>query len=132
MATLNEKQAKFLDNTYVGVVTTMRDDASPHSTVVWVDRENGTVSFNTARSRAKARHLSRNPKVSLLVVDPNDPYKWVSISGTAELVEEGADQQIDRLAKKYLGQDEYPWRSPDEQRVKVKINPERVESTGLD
>jgi PPOX class probable F420-dependent enzyme len=132
MATIDSKQGEFLDNPYVGVVTTLRDDGSPHSTVVWVDRENGAVSFNTARGRAKERHLSRDPRISLIVVDPQNPYRWVAVSGTAELTEEGADAQIDRLAKKYLGEDKYPWRDPAETRVKVQIRTDKVEATGLD
>ncbi len=130
MATLTEQQASFLDNPYVGVVTTLRDDGSPHSTVVWVDRENGTVSFNTARGRAKDRHLERDPRVSLLVMDPENAYKWVSVSGTAELTEEGADAQIDKLAKKYLGKDTYPFRREGEQRVIFRIAPEHVKLHG--
>jgi PPOX class probable F420-dependent enzyme len=133
MAKLKETQKKFLDeNPYVGILTTLRDDGSPHTTVVWVDVENGSVSFNTARGRAKERHLARNPRASLLVIDPNDPYKWVSVSGNAKLTEEGADPQIDKLAKKYLDKDEYPWRSPTEQRVKVLIELETVDSSGFD
>jgi PPOX class probable F420-dependent enzyme len=132
MAELDSKQQEFLENPFVGVVTTLRDDGSPHSTVVWVDRDDGGVSFNTARGRAKERHLSRDPRVSLLVVDPQNTYRWLAVSGTAELTEEGADDQIDTLAKKYLGEDKYPWRSPDEKRVKVRIRPEKVEATGLD
>ena len=112
-------------------MTTLRQDGSPHSTVVWVDA-NGDLSFNTASGRAKERHLRRDPRVSLLVVDPENTYKWVAVSGTAELTTEGADDQIDRLAKKYLGQDEYPWRKPEEERIKVLIRPERVDSYGLD
>jgi PPOX class probable F420-dependent enzyme len=132
VATLNEKQSQFLDNPFVGVVTTLRDDGSPHSTVVWVDREDGAVSFNTARGRAKERHLARDPRVSLLVVDPDNAYRWVAVTGTAELVDEGADAQIDKLSKKYLGKNEYPWRNPEERRVTVRIRPEKVEATGLD
>ena len=132
MAELDTKQQEFLDNPFVGIVTTLRGDGSPHSTVVWVDRENGGVSFNTARGRAKERHLNQDPRVSLLVVDPQNSYRWVAITGTAELTDEGADDQIDKLAKKYLGQDSYPWRSPDEQRVKVRITPEKLDGSGLD
>jgi PPOX class probable F420-dependent enzyme len=133
MARLDEKQKRFLaENPFVGVITDLREDGSPHSTVVWVDVEDGKVSFNTARGRAKPVNLERDPRVSLLVIDPNDPYKWVSVSGRAELTEEGADDQIDKLAKKYLGKDEYPWRSPDETRVKVLIEPVKVDSYGLD
>jgi|SRR5437588_5797681 len=133
MAAIGEPQRKFIDeNPFVGILTTLREDGSPHSTIVWVDVEDGTVGFNTARGRAKERHLSQDPRVSLLVVDPNNSYKWVAVSGRAELTEEGADAQIDKLANKYLGKDEYPWRNPAETRVSVKIRPEKVDSTGFD
>jgi len=132
MATLDDKAKKFLEQPYVGTVTTLRQDGSPHSTIVWVDVDDDGLSFNTAAGRAKPRHLERDPRVSLLVVDPEDTYKWVSISGTAELTTDDADDQIDRLAKKYLGQDEYPWRKPEEQRLKVRIRPEHVDSYGFD
>jgi hypothetical protein len=65
-------------------------------------------------------------------VDPENSYLWVSVSGPAELTTEGADEQIDHLAKKYLGQEEYPWRNPEEQRIKVRITPEKVDSAGFD
>jgi PPOX class probable F420-dependent enzyme len=133
MADLSDPQRRFLDeNPFVGIVTTLREDGSPHSTVVWVDASDGAVSFNTARGRAKARHLERDPRISLLVVDPQNAYRWVAVSGRAELRDEGADEQIDRLAKKYLGEERYPFRSPDERRVSVRIRPEHVESTGLE
>jgi PPOX class probable F420-dependent enzyme len=133
MAKLEDKQKQFLDeNAYVGTVTTLREDGSPHSTVVWVDVEDGKVSFNTARGRAKPKHLEHDPRASLLMVDPADSFKWVSVSGHAELTEQGADAQIDKLAKKYLGKDEYPWRNPEETRVKVLIEPEKVTASGFD
>jgi PPOX class probable F420-dependent enzyme len=132
-AVLDEKQKQFLQNPYVGVVTTLREDGSPHSTVVWIDVEDdGTISFNTAAGRAKPRHLEKDPRISLMVVNPENPYQWVAISGRAEMTTDGADPQIDRLAKKYLGKDEYPWRNADEQRISVRITPERVEGTGLE
>ena len=133
MAKLEEKPRKFLDDSpYVGVVTTLREDGSPHSTIVWVDVEGDKVSFNTALGRAKPKHLERDPRASVLMVDPNNSYKWVAVSGPAELTEEGADAQIDKLAKKYLGKDEYPWRNPEETRVKVLIEPEKVDASGFD
>jgi PPOX class probable F420-dependent enzyme len=133
MATLSEKHRQFLSNPFVGVVTTLRSDGSPHSTVVWVDESDAdALEFNTAVGRAKERHLRENPQASLMVVDPQNPLRWVSVDGRAELTREGADEQIDRLAKKYLGKDEYPWRNPEEQRVRVRIRPEHVEATGLE
>jgi PPOX class probable F420-dependent enzyme len=133
VGTLKEAERRFLDeNPFVGTVTTLRPDGSPHSTIVWVDVEDGKVSFNTARGRAKSKHLERDPRASLLMVDPNNAWRWVAVSGPAELTEEGADAQIDKLAKKYLGKDEYPWRNPEETRVKVLIEPEKVDATGFD
>ena len=133
MSKLKEQQKQFLDeNPFVGIVTTLRDDGSPHSTVVWVDMDNGKPSFNTALGRAKPNHLQHDPRASLLVVDPNDAYKWVAVSGHTQLTENGADAQIDKLAKKYIGKDEYPWRKPTETRVKVLIEPEKVDASGFD
>lgn len=127
------KLREFLDdNPYVGTVTTLREDGSPHSTIVWVDVVDGKVSFNTARGRAKVDHLERDPRASLLVVDPADEYRWVAVSGPIQMTEDGADEQIDKLAKKYIGKDEYPWRNPAETRVKVLIEPEKVDATGFD
>jgi PPOX class probable F420-dependent enzyme len=132
MATLTDNARTFLQQPFAGALTTLRADGSPHTTVVWVDVDDDGPSFNTAAGRAKPRHIERDPRVSLLVVDPEDQYKWLAISGRAEITTEGADGQIDRLAKKYLGQDEYPWRKPGETRLTVRIRPERVDSYGLD
>jgi PPOX class probable F420-dependent enzyme len=133
MSQLKKQQKQFLDeNPFVGIATTLRDDGSPHSTVVWVDLEDGKPSFNTALGRAKPSHLQHDPRASLLVVDPNDAYKWVAVSGHAQLTEDGADAQIDKLAKKYIGKDKYPWRKPAETRVKVLIEPEKVDASGFD
>ena len=132
-AVLSEAQLRFLaENPFVGVLTTLRRDGSPHSTVVWVDVEDGVVSFNTEEGRAKVRHLDDDPRASLLVLDPSDPYKWVAISGTTDVTTEGAREQIDRLAKKYLGVDKYPWANPDKRRLKVLIRPAHVDSSGLE
>jgi PPOX class probable F420-dependent enzyme len=133
MGKLKDEQRQFLDdNAYVGTVTTLRPDGSPHSTIVWVDVEDGKVSFNTASGRAKPRHLEHDPRASLLVVDPEDPFKWVAVNGSTQMTEVGADEQIDKLAKKYIGQDKYPWRNPREQRIKVLIQPERVDASGFE
>ena len=132
MATLTEKQLEFLENPYVGIVTTLREDGSPHSTVVWVDVEDGVPTFNTAMGRKKPTNLENDPRASLLVIDPQDAYKWVAVDGKAELTTDGADPHIDRLAKKYLGKDEYPYRREGEQRVTVRITPEHVSASGLD
>jgi PPOX class probable F420-dependent enzyme len=100
---LTDAERAFLEQPYVGVVTDLRPDGSPHSTVVWVDVDDEGVSFNTARPRAKPRYLEDDPRLSLVVLDPQDPYRWIAITGTAAMKDEGADDQIDRLSKKYTG-----------------------------
>jgi PPOX class probable F420-dependent enzyme len=129
---LSAVEREFLENPFVGIVTTLHPDGSPQSTVVWVDVDDGGPSINTAYGRVKPRNLARDPRISLVVVDPSDPYRWVKINGTSELVDEGADDQIDRLSKKYTGRDVYANRQPGEQRVTVRIAPTRIQSRGLD
>lgn len=132
MAKLTDEQRAFLANPYVGTVTTLRSDGSPHNTIVWVDVDGDTVLFNTAEGRAKPRHLRRDPRVALTVVDPQDPFRWLSVSGTAELTRDGAAEHIDRLSKKYTGRDVYANHDPDHPRLKVTITPERIDATGFD
>jgi PPOX class probable F420-dependent enzyme len=80
--TFTPAQRAFLEYPFVGVVTDLRPDGSPHSTVVWVDVDDEGVSFNTAWPRAKPRYLDADPRASLVVLDPKDPYRWIAITGT--------------------------------------------------
>jgi PPOX class probable F420-dependent enzyme len=132
VAGLTDAQVEFLGNPFVGAVTTLRKDGSPHTTVVWVDYDGGKVRFNTAVGRAKERHLRDDPRVSVTVVDPGNAYKWVSVTGRGELTTDGADDHINKLTKKYLDQDEYPFRGPGEQRITIQVTPERVDAYGFD
>lgn len=120
---LTEKQLAFFDEQHFGVVTTLRADGSPQSTVVWVERDGDTVGFNTAYGRAKPANLERNPQVAILVAAA-DFYHWVAVSGRAELTTDGAEEQIDRLSRKYDGK---PWPYVEGQRrVRVRVVPEHV------
>jgi PPOX class probable F420-dependent enzyme len=126
MAELDNGAKALLAEAFPGWATTVRGDGSLHNTVVWVDVDGDDVIFNTAVGRAKERHLRDDPRVSVSVVDPNDAFRTISVSGNARLEEEGADAVIDRLAHKYLGVDRYPYRTADERRITVRIRPERV------
>jgi PPOX class probable F420-dependent enzyme len=133
VAQLTDAQIAFLrDNAFVGTLTTLRKAGTPHSTVVWVDVDANGVSVNTAQGRAKPRHIANDPRLSLTVVNPGNAYQWVSITGTGTLSEDGADAQIDRLAKKYLGEDTYPWRAEGEVRVAIRIAVDKVDASGFD
>lgn len=126
MSGLSDEVRELLRRPYHAWVTTVRTDGSLHGTVVWVDVDGDDVIFNTAIGRAKERHLRRDARVSISVLDPNDAFHAVSVSGTARLEEDGADEVIDRLAKKYLGVDTYPYRTPDERRITVRVPAEQV------
>ncbi|HEY2541691.1 MAG TPA: PPOX class F420-dependent oxidoreductase [Gaiellaceae bacterium] len=133
MAKLTERQAELLRGKNWGTVTTLRKDGSPHSTPVWIDTDGENVIFNTSAGRAKERHLRRDPRVSVVVLPAEDQQSgYVSVTGTAELSEDGAVEHIDKLAKKYLGQEKYPYLQPGEQRLIVRIKPEKVDSLGFD
>jgi PPOX class probable F420-dependent enzyme len=108
-------------------VATVMPDGSPQVTVVWVDYDGRYVLINTAEGRQKPRNLRRDPRVAISVISQDNAYAAAMIRGRAvELTHDGADAHIDKLAKKYLGQDTYPFRRADEQRVIIKIEPEHV------
>jgi PPOX class probable F420-dependent enzyme len=110
---------------------TLMSDGSPQVTPVWVDLEGDLVVVNTARGRQKDKNMRRDPRVALAIIDPENPYRYLEIRGrVAEIAEEGADAHIDKMAKKYLGADKYPYRQSGEVRVMFKIRPERTSTMG--
>jgi len=112
-------------------VSTFRRDGTIHGVPVWVDVQEGRPTLNSAEGRAWPRNLERDPRVTLTVPNWENPYEYVEIRGhVAERTHEGADEHIDALAKKYLGQDTYPFRQPGEQRVIIRIEPEYVHTHG--
>ncbi len=112
-------------------LATLMPDGRPQVTPVWCDFDGRHVIVNTARGRVKDRTMSRDPRVSLAIIDPENPYRYLEVRGrVTEITETGADDHINRMAKKYLGVDQYPYRRPNEKRVLYKIEPERVSSMG--
>ncbi len=112
-------------------LATLMPDGQPQVTPVWCDFDGQHVIINSAKGRQKDRNLRREPRVSLSIMDPDNPYRYLEVRGrVAEITEEGADEHIDRMAKKYLGLDKYPYRQPGEVRVMYKIKPEHTTSMG--
>jgi PPOX class probable F420-dependent enzyme len=110
---------------------TMMPDGTPQVTPVWVDLDGDLVVVNTAKGRQKDRNMRRDPHVALAIIDPENPYRYLEIRGrVAEISEDGADAHIDKMAKKYLGADKYPYRQSGEVRVMFKIRPERTSTMG--
>ena len=128
MAELTEKARTLLDAPNFAYLATVNDDGSPQVSPVWVDTENGTIVVNTATGRAKERNMRREPRVAISIADRENQYDKVDIRGRVVDIVGGeeADSHIDKMAKKYMGQDTYPWRKPGEERVLFKIEPERI------
>ena len=126
--TLTPEQARLLLDPNFAVVTTLRRDGSPHSTVVWIDWDGESAVFNTTMFRAKGHNLLREPRVSIAVWDHDDPYRYLTIEGRAELDTEGADAHIEKLAQQYWGRS---YQNPRE-RVIVRVKPERVYLYGFE
>jgi PPOX class probable F420-dependent enzyme len=109
---------------------TLMPNGQPQVTPVWVDYDGSQVLINTAQGRQKDKNLQRDPRVALAIMDPDNPYRYLEVRGrVVERTLDGADQHIDAMAKKYLGQDRYPYRQPGEVRVIYKVKPEHTTST---
>ena len=127
MSSLNDPEVKkLLEEPNHAVISTHNPDDSILSTVVWINTEDGSVAVNSAVGRKWPSNLERDPRTSLLVMEQNNPYNYVEIRGRASGTTEGADEHINALAKKYINQDEYPFRQPGEQRIKFVIEPEHI------
>jgi PPOX class probable F420-dependent enzyme len=112
-------------------LATLMPDGSPQVTPVWFDFLDGKIRVNTARGRIKDRNMQKNAHVALSIMDPENPYRHLAIRGRiSSTTEQGADAHIDSLAKKYLGQDKYPFRRPGEVRVIYEIEPLSVAAMG--
>lgn len=108
-------------------LATLMPSGQPQVTPVWVDYDGRFIRFNTAEGRQKDKNLQRDGRVALSIMDPDNPYRYLEVRGhVAERTRDGADQHIDALAKKYLGQDKYPWRQPGEVRVTYKVQPDHT------
>jgi len=130
-AVIPEKYLDLFNKRAFANLATMMPDGHPQVTPVWCDYQDGYLLVNTARGRQKDRNMQRNPHVALAIMDPDNPYRYVEIRGRVEtMTEQGADEHIDRMAKKYLGVDKYPYRQPNEKRVLCRIKPEHTSSMG--
>jgi PPOX class probable F420-dependent enzyme len=132
-ATLSEGVKKLFREPNYGHMATLMPDGSPQVSPVWVDMDGNRILVNTAESRVKPRNVRNDPRVAISIHRQDDPYSSAFIRGrVVEITHEGAEEHIDMLAKKYLGQDTYPYRQPGDQRVILVIEPEHVGSIMAD
>jgi PPOX class probable F420-dependent enzyme len=131
VASVPAEAVYLLEGRHIAHLATINADGSPQVTPVWIDHEGATILINTATGRVKAKNLERDPRVAISIVDAENPYRPLTIRGrVAGISEEGADEHIDRLSKRYIDEDPYPYRRPGEERLLVRIEPEKV-SWGL-
>ena len=124
---LPDRLKELLDGPNFATLATVMPDGSPQATTMWVDREGDFIRFNTAAGRAKPRNMDRDPRVAIAIFNADDPYEAYAVQGrVVEKRLDGADQHIDHLAHKYLGQPEYPWRKPGMQRITYVIEVDRA------
>jgi len=128
MATIPESHKELLTTKKAfAQLATLNPDGSPQVTPVWVDYDGTHVLINTAKGRVKAKNLAREPRVAISLSDPDNPYRYLGIQGrVVGMTEAGGDAHIDKMAKKYLGKDTYPYRTAGEVRLIVKIAPDKV------
>lgn len=127
MASIPNDALHLLEGQHFAHVATLMEDGSPQVTPVWVGHEGDLVTFNTAKGRLKEKNLKRDPRVAISIVDAENPYVPLVIQGkVVEMTGEGADDDIDALAKRYLDEDTYPFRQPGEVRIIVKVEPDKA------
>lgn len=129
---LTSKAVKLIEGKNFAHIATLMPDGSPQVSPVWIDHEDDRILVNTAVGRVKQKNLTRDPRVAISIADQSNPYDKVVIRGRVlSQTNQGADAHIDKLAKKYIGKDRYPWRAPAEKRIIIKIEPNRISDKEL-
>ena len=132
-ATMSEGVKKLFREPNYGHMATLMPDGSPQVSPVWVDMDGDRILVNTAEGRAKPRNVRRDARVAISIYNQDNPYSSAFIRGrVVEITHEGAYEHIDKLAKKYMGMDTYPYRQPGDKRVILVIEPEHVGSMMTD
>jgi len=126
-----EKYRDLLDKKAFAQLATLMPDGAPHVSPVWFEYDGQNILINSAKGRVKDRNMRHDPRVGLDIIDPENPYRHLSIRGrVVAITEEGADDHINKLTKKYINQDKYPYKAPGEVRVTYKIEPEHAHTMG--
>jgi PPOX class probable F420-dependent enzyme len=131
MSQITQPVARLFEGKNFAFVSTLMRDGSPQITPTWIDIEKDTdnnILINTAEGRIKHKNVSRDPRIAISVINQSNPYEMVTIRGrvTEQITQDTAEEHIDKLAKKYLGAEKYPGRSPGEKRVILKVKPEKI------
>ncbi|GAC1362672.1 MAG: PPOX class F420-dependent oxidoreductase [Actinomycetota bacterium] len=110
-------------------VATLGPKGEPQTSPVWYGWDGESLTFSHTKARQKYKNLLRKPEVALSITDPDNPYRYVEIRGVATIEDDPDKTFIDEMAQKYLGKP-YPWNQPGDERVIMKIKPQRVTTMG--
>ena len=128
---IDEKYLDLLESTALAHVATLGPDGEPQVNPVWFGWDGEFVRFSNTTNRQKFRNVQRDPRIALSIVDPNNPYRYLEIRGQVVAIEPDPELDfINSMAKKYLGQDRYPWQRPGDERVVIVVRPERTTKMG--
>lgn len=131
MATIPENFLDLFEKKSFAQLATLMPDGSPHVAPVWFEYDGQHFLINTAKGRVKDRNMRRDPRVGIDILDPDNPYRHLSVRGrVVGVTEEGAAEHINKLAKKYIGKDRYPYSGPGEVRILYKIEPQHTFTVG--
>ncbi|MBV2154647.1 PPOX class F420-dependent oxidoreductase [Kitasatospora sp. SUK 42] len=125
-AQLSDRAKALIDGKSFAVVSTIQPDGSPQSSVVWVKRDGEDILFSTVEGRRKHLNLVRDPRISLVINPPEEPYEYLEVRGEVTLTTEGGRELIDELGFKYRGEEKYTYDGPDDVRVIVRLTPRKV------
>ena len=126
MAKLSKEAVRMIEGKNFTHLATLMPDGSPQVTPVWVDYDNGFILVNTTKERIKYRNVKRDPRIALSIIDSDDPYTMLAIRGkVVKIITKGTGEHIEKLSMKYIGK-KFPWKSPGQKRIILKIKPERV------
>ncbi len=126
MTSLPDVAKAWLDSAAFPTLATVNADGSPQSTIHWVTRDGDDILMSTVRGRRHANNVERDPRVSVMVLAPDNPYAYLEVRATAVVTEEGGRELIDALCAKYRGFAPYPWDAPGAVRLVIRIPPEHV------
>ena len=124
---MDDKIIKLFEEPNLVFIATIMKDGSPQLSPVWADFKDGYVLVNTAEGRIKHKNILRDPRVAISVVNHNDPLDMTTIRGkVVDIIPDYEYKHANKLTKKYMGKEIYPFKQPGEKRIILKILPERV------
>ena len=112
-------------------LATVNPDGSPQNTPVWLEFDGTHILINSSKGRKKDRNMRTDARVALSILDPDNAYRYLEVRGrVVDITTEGGIDQINKLAKKYMGEDKYPYLQPGGERVTYNIAPDHCTSMG--